>query len=780
VKQRIFATYFRQLSQLSNIETRTRMEIADRLLRLSKPNFSPVQVAELTKLPEDTVKQLSGWVGRKIVVSFRDETLTRLELLNYFRSYGDVENLSFRSNKAFVTFKYSDNANECAKKRNHSINKKRIQCNMLNPGSSEHFAKIQSLEICPKCQEEFKQPQPEKNEFETIIVEFFQSQEEALLAKAGPNVAHHLIQANSGVFVILDFEAGVPPEFTSYLDAEEMFWFRFAHESDFEKPTVDNPFVDNTTVQPKDGENLRLSEKLVMFMDAYPEGVPELELEERFFSMFPDSKSQFNKQTSLRSFVLNQCYSIIKVISTPSGNRIWASRLRPPIFPTDLFSKFRNPRVLSERTKSRFEDDVRAMSDFEQGGFYLSQFPDLFLKHFGYLHPLQPLKQLLVKVGCVYSTLQVNGGFDIFFQKHVPFQWNSETKPRLIQLLVEEGSIPETRWQTLWERKFGEPFCTESPEKFRTLVQERVPEINYEVVHSERVYKLKGKFKEHVCAMYARVQHKAHGLISCSDVVQAFLIAGRVEKTRVEWTPDETSIQVQFDKNNTGALDKIREISELRVQSELSRKGLSPILGIPIEPKSTTFGYSPGSEFKSSSPTDDFNGHCIHITTVGRNVNFQNRSEISPDDLRNLFSPFGDIQKILLNLQRYPQAWWCLISFSNYQAVEDAISQSEFQIKDMILHVRRPSSPGWNAHNIAVKDLCTTVSTRDLANFFSSKQIRFESIKVFTNDEGVSNGEGLIVLREKAEQEKVLEMRDLELKGSPFTCMMAPLKKAAV
>jgi len=752
-KQRIFFKYFRQIS---NIESRTRMEIADRLLRLSKPKLSPVQVSKLTNLPEDTVKQMTDWIGRKIVVSFRDETLTRLELLNYFRSFGAVENLSFRSNKAFVTFKYLDNATECAKKKVHRINKKRIQCNILDPGNSEHFAKLNLLEVCPKCQSEFKPPKPERNEFGTIIVEVQEERlQEALREKVDVEANFNLVQANSGSFVILDFRDKVPSHFTDFLDAENFSWFHFSPETNFKKPTADDPFVDNTIVQPKDGENLRFFERLSMFLDAHPEGIPEREFETKFYEMFPNSQKEY-AASGLRYFVLSNFYPIVKVISTPSGTRLWVSRIRPPKSPPDLVAKFRNPSVLMRKTEERFEQDVRAMADFEQGGFYLSQFPDLFLKHFAYLpqRTSRSLKLILQDAGCTYKALEASENFDLFFQKHVPYRWNSQTKSQIQQIVAEHGIIPESRFQPLWEKQFGDTFCTESPEKMRTLLQERVREINYDIVHGERVYKFKGEFKDLAIAVHVQVQNKDHGWISCEDVVQTFLDGGRVDKTRIEWTPMHTNIQVMYFKSNPDALRRIQAIPDLTLNS------------IPIFPKSTTFG----------AAQNDFKGPCIHVSTVGLYKHGGNakRTQITPNDLRYLFSPFGDIQKILLNLKHYPQTWWCLISFSNYQAVEDALSQSEFHIKDMILHCRRISptgaNDGWGLHKVLLKNLASHIRTKDLAQFFSSRGHVFDNVKVFLDDDGNSAGEGVIQFRDRSVMDEVLNMESWEINGSHFIC----------
>ena len=71
------------------------------------------------------------------------------------------------------------------------------------------------------------------------------------------------------------------------------------------------------------------------------------------------------------------------------------------------------------KTEERFEQDVRAMADFEQGGFYLSQFPDLFLKHFAYLpqRTSRSLKLILQDAGCTYKALEASENFDLFFQK---------------------------------------------------------------------------------------------------------------------------------------------------------------------------------------------------------------------------------------------------------------------------------------------------------------------------------------------------------------------------
>ena len=67
-------------------------------------------------------------------------------------------------------------------------------------------------------------------------------------------------------------------------------------------------------VEPGD---LRAINRQVVKSDHATLSVPELEFEKRFFAMFPDSKNNF--KSGLRNFVLNQCYAMVKVISTPSG-----------------------------------------------------------------------------------------------------------------------------------------------------------------------------------------------------------------------------------------------------------------------------------------------------------------------------------------------------------------------------------------------------------------------------------------------------------------------------
>ena len=52
------------------------------------------------------------------------------------------------------------------------------------------------LEVCPKCQSEFKPPKPERNEFGTIIVEAQEERlQEALRKKVDFEANFNLIQA---------------------------------------------------------------------------------------------------------------------------------------------------------------------------------------------------------------------------------------------------------------------------------------------------------------------------------------------------------------------------------------------------------------------------------------------------------------------------------------------------------------------------------------------------------------------------------------------------------
>eukprot|EP00494_Astrolonche_serrata_P002354 UN02360 len=68
-----------------------RLEIADRLLRLRKPSFSPKQVAELTSLEETKVLRLTSWLKKKIFVHKIPNDLNKYNLLNHFRKFGKIE-----------------------------------------------------------------------------------------------------------------------------------------------------------------------------------------------------------------------------------------------------------------------------------------------------------------------------------------------------------------------------------------------------------------------------------------------------------------------------------------------------------------------------------------------------------------------------------------------------------------------------------------------------------------------------------------------------------------
>ena len=59
-----------------------------------------------------------------------------------------------------------------------------------------YLRKLNLLEVCPKCQSEFKPPKPERNEFGTIIVEAQEERlQEALRKKVDFEANFNLIQA---------------------------------------------------------------------------------------------------------------------------------------------------------------------------------------------------------------------------------------------------------------------------------------------------------------------------------------------------------------------------------------------------------------------------------------------------------------------------------------------------------------------------------------------------------------------------------------------------------
>jgi len=240
--------------------------------------------------------------------------------------------------------------------------------------------------------------------------------------------------------------------------------------------------------------------------------------------------------------------------------------------------------------------------------------------------------------------------------------------------------------------------------------------------------------------------------LNCQDALKGFHQYGDVKKVRLIWTPDDIRVRVNLDDDNS-----IQRLLDL--------------------PSVSLNGFQSSARLLDRSRKEkDFEGPCLYVSAAGRAFD---KRWISTDEIRDVFGQYGDIRKILLNLKRYPQAWWCLISFSNYQAVEDACRQSEHHIKNLITHCRIPSTlhvnPAFTRKlRLNINDLSPSMRARDLFDHFSQYG-KIVYAKVFYEDEEgrISKCSGFVEFQEARSVRMALQETQWHISGHAVQCSPA-------